>query len=268
MKNKKRGVLAFLLALFLISIGNITAHAAVLINLGNASQFGVLAGAGITNTGTTTITGDIGTFPTTTITGLGTVVLNGTNHAGDSVTQSAKPDLVSAYDNAAGQAVSTQYGTTQELGGLTLSGGVYNVSASFGVTGTLTLNGDANSVWIFQMGSTLTTASNSHISLTGGAQASHVFWQVGSSATLGTNSQFSGTILAMDSITLTTGAAILGEVLARNGAVTMDGNTINAVPEPSSILLSVFGAVAVFGSIRYHCKKKGTQKGAQKRDLG
>jgi len=211
------------LALILVTNAAATATA---VPLGNASNFAVLAGAGITNTGATTINGDIGTYPTLAITGAGTMTLNGTNHAGDNVTQSAKTDLVTAYNAAAGEGPTSPI--SADLGGLTLNPGVYNSASSIMLTGTLTLNGggDENSVFVFQAGSALTTESASSISLENGAQACNVFWQIGSSATLGTGSVFRGTILALTSITVTTGASVTGRVLARNGAVTLHNDTI------------------------------------------
>jgi len=199
------------------------------IDLGSASNFGVLAGAGITNTGVTVINGNVGSFPTATITGFGTVVLNGTNHGGDPVTQGAKIDLLTAFNNAAGRSATITYAPVFDLGGLTLGSGVYKDPTSFGISGTLTLDamGNPNAVWIFQAGSTLTTGSNSSIILIGGAQAANIFWQIGSSATLGTNTDFMGNILAMTSITLATGATIEGRLLALTGAVTLDNNTVN-----------------------------------------
>ena len=198
------------------------------VNLGTASDFAVLAGSGITNTGATTINGNVGTFPTTSITGFGTVTLNGINHGGDVVTQQAKTDLVTAYNDAAGRSPTQTYAPASDLGGLTLINGVYNNPTSFGLTGTLTLDaqGNPDAVWIFQTGSTLTTASGSNVSLLGGAQACHIFWQIGSSATLGTATNFAGNILALTSITLNTGATVDGSVLARNGAVVLDANSI------------------------------------------
>jgi len=205
----------------------------------SATSFAVLAGAGITVAGavnSTTITGDIGTFPTPSITGLGNVVLNGVNHADDAVTQTAKNDLVTAYNDAAGRPPTTTYNPIFDLGGQTLPPGVYRDPTSFGITGTLTLDagGDQNAVWIFQAGSTLITAANSSIVLINGAQAANVFWQVGSSATLGTGSSLAGTIMALESITLTTGASLSGRALARNGAVTLDANSI-AIPQSGSV---------------------------------
>lgn len=218
------------------------------VDLGTTSDFAVLAGAGITVAGavnSTMITGHIGTFPTPAITGLGNVVLDGVNHAGDGVTQLAKNDLVSAYTDAAGRPYHVSYADGFTLMG-TMTSGVYNGSGSFAVSGNLTLDGqgDPNAVWIFQAASTLMTASGSNIILTGGAQAGNVFWQVGSSATLGTDSEFAGTILALTSVTLNTGATVDGRVLARNGAVTLDYNTIQ-VPEPGTTFLLGIGMVAL-----------------------
>jgi len=200
----------------------------VFVNLGTAKDFAILAGSGITVTGPTTITGNIGTFPTTTITGFGNVTLNGTNNAGNAVTQLAKNDLVTAYNDAAGRSSNVTYGGGFDLVGHTLTSGVYTDSSSLFLSGTLTLDaqGDPSAVWIFQTGSTLITTSNSTIDLIGGAQACHVFWQVGTSATLGTGTDFAGNVLAMTSITLNTGATVDGRLLALNGAITLDNNTI------------------------------------------
>jgi hypothetical protein len=192
------------------------------------AYFAVLAGDGITNTGTTTIHGNVGTFPTLTETGFDTIIfVNGANHAGDAVTQAAKIDLLTAYNNAAGQA--TTQTISANLGGHTLTAGVYTGSPSLGLTGTLTLDGQNNpdSIFIFQCPtSTLTVAGGSVVNLINDAQACNVFWQVGSSATIGAGSAFAGNILAYSSITLTTGATVNGRVLALNGAVTLDSNTI------------------------------------------
>ncbi len=201
--------------------------AAVGVPLGTAGSFSVLAGAGITNTGPTTVAGDIGSFPTTSITGTSTLTVGGTNHGGDAVTQGAKNDLVNAYNNAAAQAPATP--VVGDLGGQTLFGGVYH-GVTLGLTGTVTLDGQgsASTVFVFQSDSTLITASASRVLLVNGASACNVFWQVGSSATLGAGSSFAGTILALTDITLTTSARVNGRVLARNGAVTLDSNMISA----------------------------------------
>jgi len=155
------------------------------------------------------------------------VTLNGQLHLTDAVAEQAKVDLVTAYNDAASRGPTTTVAT--ELGGQTLTEGVYaSAAGTFGITGTLTLDaqGDPNAVFVFQMASTLVTASASSVNLINGAEACNVFWQVGSSATLGTDSSFSGNILALTSITLTTGATVEGRALARNGAVTLDTNTI------------------------------------------
>jgi hypothetical protein len=199
--------------------------AATAIDLGTASSFAVLAGSGITNTGATTITGDVGTFPTPAMTGLNTVVLTGANHADDAVTQQAKVDLTTGYNQAAASGPPTLVAT--ELGNTTLTPGVYQ-SGTLGITGTLTLDtqGNPDAVFVFQAASTLITASASTVVILGGATACNVFWQVGSSATLGSDSLLVGSVLAETSITANDGATIQGRLLARNGAVTLQHNTI------------------------------------------
>jgi Ice-binding-like len=218
------------------------------VNLGSAADFAVLAGAGITVAApvdSTVITGDIGTFATTTITGLENTILFGVNHAGDSNTQQAKIELGSAYTDAAGRMADELFPLIHDIGGATLVSGVYNAPSSLGITGMLTLDGggDSNAVWIFQTGSTLITASGSSVNLINGAQAGNIFWQVGSSATLGVGSDFEGSILAHDSITLTTNATMTGRALALGGAVTLDSNTIT-IPESSSSMLLALGLSA------------------------
>lgn len=206
------------------------------VELGVADGFALLAGAGITNTGSTTVTGDVGSFPTPAQTGFGpgadAVILlpPSVNHFDDSVTKAAKDDLVTAYDAAAGAGPASPIAA--DLGGQTLMAGVYadnNAPDSLSVTGTLTLDGggDPESVFIFQSGSTLILAAGSNVVLIHGAQACHIFWQVTSSATLGTSAHLQGTILALQSITLNTGAVVEGRALARNGALTMDSNAIH-----------------------------------------
>jgi len=197
----------------------------------------VLAGSGITNTGPTTITGDVGTFPTPTESGFGSVTLTGTNHAGNAVTKQAKADLVTAYVDAAGRGPTTEVAT--DLSGQTLSPGTYDsANGAFGNTGVLTLDGQnqTNPVFIFHTASTLITASASTVVLINGADACNVYWKIGSSATLGTASNLRGTVMALTSITMNTGATLEGRALARNGAVTMDTNTItrSACTEPAT----------------------------------
>jgi hypothetical protein len=223
------------------------------ITLGTAGNFSVLAGSTVTNTGPSVINGgNVGVSPGTAISGFppGTLVPPFTFHSGDAVAAQAQIDLTTAY-NAVTALAPTQVLTGQNLGGLTLLPGVYFFAATAQLTGTLTLNdlGNPNAQFVFQIGSTLTTASlSSVVTINGGLlPGSDVFWQVGSSATLGTGTAFEGHILALTSITLTTGATILdGSALARNGAVTLDTNSINnvvsAVPEPATLSLALIGA--------------------------
>ncbi|MCP9490914.1 MAG: ice-binding family protein, partial [Solirubrobacteraceae bacterium MAG38_C4-C5] len=214
------------------AIGAQAAQSPVLLE--TAESFAVLGGSTVTNTGPSVISGDVGVAPgvdpACDVTGFppGTVI-NETIHRCDAVAAQAQADLTRAYDDAAGR-ISTERVAT-ELGGQTLTTGVYDsASGTFGITGALTLDaqGDPDAVFIFQTASTLTTASASRVVLINGAQACNVFWQIGSSATLGTNSSFAGNILALTSITATTGATVDGRLLARNGAVTLDSNTITA----------------------------------------
>jgi hypothetical protein len=203
------------------------------IALGSACSFGILAGSTVTNVaGTaTTVSGDVGVSPGTAITGFGTPAsITGSFHMNDTTAMNAQNDLTTAYNNAAGAAGGSIL--APDIGGQTLFPGVYkttSASPSLGITGNLTLDakGDPNAVWIFQIVSTLTTAStNSQVILMNGASSHNVFWQVGSSATLGTTTSFTGTIMAQASITLTTGAILNGRALARTGAVTLDTNTV------------------------------------------
>lgn len=210
----------------LVTLVGGAAAAATTVPLGTAKSFVVLAGSGVTNTGPTTLNGDLGTYPNTSITGSSSLTVTGTNHGGDAVTQGAKTDLTTAYNAAAGEGPTSPI--VADLAGQTLTAGVYNSASSIGLSGVLTLDGGGNpdAVFVFQAGSTLTTGSASSVVLINGAQACNVYWQVGSSATLGTGSTFRGTILALTSITVTTGVTVHGRVLARNGAVTLDTDTI------------------------------------------
>jgi len=204
--------------------------------LGAACTFGSLAGSTVTNVNNvgTAVSGDIGVSPGTAITGFppGILTNGGVIHAGDAVAAAAKVDLTTAYNNAAGEAGGAIL--PADIGGETLAAGVYKTTSaqpSLGITGNLTLSGSATDVWVFQIVSTLTTADgNSHVILAGGALPQNVFWQVGSSATLGTNTLFQGNIMALASVTLKTGATLDGRALAQNGAVTLDTNTVNVPP--------------------------------------
>ncbi|MBT2493965.1 DUF3494 domain-containing protein [Streptomyces sp. ISL-96] len=195
--------------------------------LGTAASFSVLAGSEVTNTGPSVIDHDLGVHPGTAISGFPPGVVLGEVHSADAVAEQAKSDLVQAYNNAAGQA--TDFALPAGIGnGDTLLPGVHTAVSGVGLTGDLILDagGDPNAVWVFQIPEALTTASSSRVLLTNGASACNVYWQIGSSATLGTDSTFVGTIMALTSISVTTGANIEGRALARNGAVTLDTNRI------------------------------------------
>jgi type VI secretion system secreted protein VgrG len=201
-------------------------------SLGAAESFAVLAGSTATNTGSSVITGDVGVSPGSAITGFPPgVIVNGTTHSNDAVALAAQNSTTLAYTLLAGQPCTADL-TGQDLGGMVLTPGVYCFSTSAQLTGTLTLNAQGNSaaVFIFKTGSTITTASNSSVVMINGGVRCNVYWQIGSSATLGTGTSFAGNILALTSITLNTGAGVFnGRTLARNGAVTLDTNTVTMV---------------------------------------
>jgi hypothetical protein len=204
------------------------------VSLGSAANFAVLAASTVTNTGPTTITGDLGLSPGTAVTGFPPGQVVGSIRTADSVALQAKTDLATAYDDAAGRPTTAT--VPVELGGTTKTPGVYESPAgTFGITGTLTLDaqGDPNAVFIFKAASTLITASASSVNLVNGARSSNVFWKVGSSATLGTYSILRGNVMALASITVTTGVTLDGRALARTGAVTLDTDTIN---RPTGVL--------------------------------
>jgi HD-GYP domain-containing protein (c-di-GMP phosphodiesterase class II) len=201
------------------------------VSLGTAANFAVLAGSTITNTGSTSITGSVGLSPGTAVTGFLGGLLDVTVLADNDAAAQAKTDLAGAYDDAAGRP--TTNSIPVELGGTTQTPGVYESPAgTFGITGTVTLDakGDPNAVFIFKAASTLITASGSQVKLINGAQSANVFWQVGSSATLGTYSVLRGNVMALASITVTTGTTVDGRMLARTGAVTLDSDTITRTP--------------------------------------
>lgn len=226
------------------------------IDLGAASSFAVLGGSAVTTSGATAITGDVGVAPGTALTGFAAATISGgALHAGDAAAVAAHADLGVAYAAVAATSGAVML-TGQDLGGQVLAPGVYGFAAAAQLTGTLHLDalGDPNATWLFQIGSTLITASDAAVFVDGVGNAGNVFFQVGSSATLGTGTHFAGTILALTSITLDSGASVTGRVLASNGAVTLVDNqitlpvppvTVAPVPEPEawSLMVAGFGAV-------------------------
>ena len=233
---RRRGVVAVgaLAAGLLLALGTGSpAQASVVptVGLGTADSYEILAGSTITNTGNTVINnGDVGLSPGSSVTGFPPAVINnGVIHATDAQAQQAQSDLTTAYNDAAGRTADATI--AGDLGGTTLTPGVYKGGA-VGLTGALTLNGDANSVWIIQAASTLITASNSHVVFVAAGDRGtpgpcNVFWQVATSATIGSGSQFAGTVMALSSITVNDGATINGRLLTRDQAATSISETIN-----------------------------------------
>lgn len=222
-------ILVALVTLLVAGIATSSAQAAQApVNLRTVNSFALLAGSAITNTGPSTINGDLGVSPGSAVSGFPPGTLNGAAHVTDAVASIAQNDLTTAYNDAAGRGPAIS--VPADLGGLLATPGVYTSSSSLGLTGAMTLDaqGDPNAVFIFKAGSTLTTASGSRVNMINGAQACNVFWQIGSSATLGSSSVFTGNLMALTSISLNNGATVSGRVLARNGAVTLINNTISA----------------------------------------
>jgi len=263
-----------LCAVSLLFLPMLAPHAYADSILQTAAAFAVLGGSAVTNTGPTTIDGNLGVFPGTAITGAGSIALSGTIDQGGAVAQQAQSDLKSAYNGLAAMPV-TDVLTGQDLGGLTLAPGVYEFNSSAQLTGIVTLDaqGNDNAGWMFLIGSTLTTASSSGVTFInlGSNPEDALFWNVGSSATLGTGTAFAGNILASQSITLGTGATIdCGRALAQAGAVTMDSNSVSIgcqgtglensnglsggntppVPEPGSAALLSAGVLVLAGAMR------------------
>ncbi len=239
--NKLFTVLAMISAAFMAACGNddpspknntvipVQAVTMASVSMAGASNFAVLAGSAVTNTGATNITGDLGLSPGTSVGGFPPGILNGTLRINDAIATQAKLDLTAAYNDAAGRTSTDIVTLSGNIGGLTLTPGLYKSTSSLAISsGDLTFDakGNPDAVFIIQIASSLTTTSGRKVILSGGASAANIFWQVGSSATFGTTSVFKGTVMAMQSITLNTGAKLDGKALARVGAVTMAGNTI------------------------------------------
>jgi len=211
------------------------------VGLGTAAPFGVLAGAGVTNGGDTVIDGDLGTSPTPAVTGFPPGTVNGTIHAADATASDAQGTggAGGAYSDAAGRTPNVIFDPVHDLVGQTFTAGVYNDSSSLALSGSMTLDAEGNpdAVFIFQAGSTLITSSGSNVVLTNGAQACNVFWQVGSSATLGSGSTFNGTILAATSAELGDSVTLQGRVLASTASVTLlnDHITVPACAPDSGV---------------------------------
>ena len=255
--NLTKRVSAFLLGAAValcLTAANVTAADQLPVNLGSAANFAVLGASTVTNTGPTIINGDLGLWPGTAVTGFYPPgVVNGTIYAlGDTAARHAQASLTIAYNDAAGRTVGV-VGVAGDLGGQTLGPGLYKSTSTLAITGDLTLdaNSDPNAVFIFQIGSGLTVSGYSRVVLSGGAKAANVFWQVGSSATLGTYSAFKGTVMAYASITIATGATLDGRALAQNAAVTLDTNAVTlqtyvAPPPPAAQAPIDLGSAANF----------------------
>jgi hypothetical protein len=213
-------------------------------------SFAVLGGSAVTNSGASSVTGDLGVSPTNAVSGFPPGIVTGTIHYADVAAGLAQTDVITAYNDLVSQACDTTFTPPTDVGGMTLTPGVYCFGSSAGLTGILTLNaqGDPNAVWVFKIGSTLTTAAGASVLMINGGKSCNVFWQVGSSATLGTGTAFAGNILALTDITLNTGASMFGAALARNGAVTMDTNTISKCFGPNAIAIREFQATSAAGS--------------------
>lgn len=231
-RTRSRGMRRFgvALAVGLASLAiPVASAAAAPVDLQTATDYSVLGGATVTNTGSSVLSGDLGVNPGTALSGFGPATVNGATHAGDADSLQAQSDLTAAYNSAAGQLPFVDLSGT-DLGNLILPPGNYRFSGDAQLTGTLTLNdlGNPNAQFVFQIVSALNTASNA--SVIGTASACNVYWQVGSSATIGTNTDFRGNIMADQSISLNTGANLTGRALARIGQVSLDDNVVNAAP--------------------------------------
>ena len=263
------------ICLVVLSFWALNAYASpIFVDLGTASTFAVLAGSAVTNTGPTNVYGNLGVSPGTASTGFppGNVT-GGTIHAGDATAMQAQIDLTTAYNFAVGATCGT--GLAGDLGGVTVTSGVYCFPGAAGLTGTLTLDaqGDPDAVFLFQLGGALTTAASSAVVFTNGGKGNRLFWQINGAATLGANTAFAGSILALSAITLGAGANIpCGRALARDGAMTMATNNVSigtpgceangggAIPEPGTATL--LGMGLLFCLIGY-----GRIRGSRRREI-
>ena len=241
------------------------------VNLGTADSFAVLGGSGVTNTGASVVFGNLGVSAGGVVTGFPPGIVKGNTSAGDAVAAQAQNDLTAAYNSAKGQSCGSTL-SGQNLGGLTLTSGVYCFGSSAFLNGTLTLDaqGDPHAFFLFLIGNSLTTASSASIVFKNGGYGENVFWQVGSTATLGSDTSFAGNILAFDNINLNTGASIqCGRAFSQHGGVTMDTNDISidmgvcegtALPEPGTATMLSLGLVlSVVGLMRKSRKSRRTE---------
>lgn len=252
---RSRWGLASIASALLLVMGSSGASAAPgAVPFATAGGFVVLAGAGVTATGENTLNGDLGTSPATSLSGSGTVTVNGASHIGDRVATRAQADAQDAYVNAAGQRPTTQ--VLADLGGQTLGPGIYSQATPMLVTGMLTLDagGDPNAVWVFQARSDLSVAAGSSISLLNGAQSCNVLWQVAGSADLGAGASFNGAIIASWSVALAAGTTLAGRAFALNGGVSLDANTITL---PACVTAGVGGLRAGDGSTVRNAERQG-----------
>jgi hypothetical protein len=206
------------------------------VNLGSAGTYAVLAATTVTNTGASIINGNLGVWPGSAVTGFGPGLVNGIEDADDVAAHHAEASLTIAYEDAKGRTAVNIGSLAGDISGLTLAPGLYKSTSTLSLAGTLTLHGSG--VYIIQIASGLTVGTGAAVVLSGGATAANVFWQVGSSATLGTTADFKGTILAFTSISIATGAKLEGRALASNGAVTLEGNDVT-IPLAAGVLVYV-----------------------------
>ncbi|WP_375474874.1 ice-binding family protein [uncultured Jatrophihabitans sp.] len=269
---RHRSIMAAAMLTSLVAIGVSWAQPASAatgtVNLATSAEYSVLAGQGVTNTGASTLNADLGSSPAPAsyVTGFPPGIVGGSQHFADGPALQAQSDLTTAYNDAAGRPVTAN--VPGDIANRTVVAGVYKASTSLGLSGALTLNGqhDPSSVFIFQVPTALTTASASSVNLINGAQACHVFWQIGSSATLGTSSVFRGTIMALQSISMNNGVQVQGRALARNGSVTLINDTFTsarcaATPPATSTTTTTSlpsGPVHVGGTIPVRVRVSGT----------